>query len=301
MDFIVIGAQKAGTTWLYKRLCELEDFDMPPVKELHYFDRSSEYLSTSLLSQEQWPKRMGHRLWWKSMLGDLSNTLMRRELHQFNWALNYYCSNSDDAWYQSLSKARKGLVGDCTPAYSMLQEKEVKRMYQLLPKAKIIFLLRNPVDRIWSSFKYYKRGQAMEQIDEKEVLDFADWKGQVLRSDYLNTLNVYSKVYPAEQILIGFYDAIIDQPLDLLTKIVQFVGGSTENIETQCTLNESNNASLKMPLPVFLRKQLEEKYQEQMNSLSHLFGGYCKNWIGEASPKKANPSVIYLGIKQADS
>src|SRR3954454_22181194 len=38
-DFLCIGAQKAGTGWLYEQLRSHPDFWMPPMKELHYFDR----------------------------------------------------------------------------------------------------------------------------------------------------------------------------------------------------------------------------------------------------------------------
>jgi hypothetical protein len=36
--FIGIGAQKAGTTWLYRNLQEHPEVWLPPEKELHYFD-----------------------------------------------------------------------------------------------------------------------------------------------------------------------------------------------------------------------------------------------------------------------
>src|SRR5262245_10957802 len=38
-DFLCVGAQKGGTTWLYWQLDSHPDFWMPPVKELHYFDK----------------------------------------------------------------------------------------------------------------------------------------------------------------------------------------------------------------------------------------------------------------------
>ena len=37
-DFICVGAQKAGTRWLYDQLAFHPEFWMPPVKELHFFD-----------------------------------------------------------------------------------------------------------------------------------------------------------------------------------------------------------------------------------------------------------------------
>ena len=37
-DFLCVGSQKGGTSWLYGQLACHPDFWMPPVKELHYFD-----------------------------------------------------------------------------------------------------------------------------------------------------------------------------------------------------------------------------------------------------------------------
>ena len=38
-DFLCVGAQKAGTSWLYKQLSGHPDFWMPPWKELHYLNQ----------------------------------------------------------------------------------------------------------------------------------------------------------------------------------------------------------------------------------------------------------------------
>ena len=40
-DFLCVGAQKAGTSWLYHQLNSHPDFWMPPIKELGYFDQMS--------------------------------------------------------------------------------------------------------------------------------------------------------------------------------------------------------------------------------------------------------------------
>lgn len=42
IDFVGIGAQKAGTTWLYKRLSMHPNIYFPRGKEIHYFDRLPE-------------------------------------------------------------------------------------------------------------------------------------------------------------------------------------------------------------------------------------------------------------------
>src|ERR1700758_1596004 len=40
-DFLCVGAQKSGTSWLYRQLDLHPDFWIPPLKELHYFDELS--------------------------------------------------------------------------------------------------------------------------------------------------------------------------------------------------------------------------------------------------------------------
>ncbi len=48
-DFLCVGAQKAGTSWLYQQLEPHPDFWMPPVKELHYFDQSKQNEASFIL------------------------------------------------------------------------------------------------------------------------------------------------------------------------------------------------------------------------------------------------------------
>ncbi|MBK7919375.1 MAG: sulfotransferase [Chloroflexi bacterium] len=50
-DFLCIGAQKAGTTWLYQALRQHPQVSMPPIKENHYFDRGKRPYALDLLSK----------------------------------------------------------------------------------------------------------------------------------------------------------------------------------------------------------------------------------------------------------
>jgi len=38
IDYIIIGAHRAGSSWIYKIFQELSDFSNIPIKEFHYFD-----------------------------------------------------------------------------------------------------------------------------------------------------------------------------------------------------------------------------------------------------------------------
>ena len=57
---------------------------------------------------------------------------------------------------RSLFELERGITGDITPSYSILEDKDVARMHATVPNAKIIFLMRNPFDRAWSNFRHGK-------------------------------------------------------------------------------------------------------------------------------------------------
>ena len=60
----------------------------------------------------------------------------------------------------------------------------------------------------------------------------------------MRTLNNYSEVYKPSNILVGFYDAIIDHPNIFLAEVVDFLGGKKNQIQP-LKLNRKTNVSKK--------------------------------------------------------
>lgn len=60
VDFIGIGAQKSGTTWLFNCLNQIDQFTLPPQKEFHYFSKNPKYPSKNHLSSF-WSKSFHHK------------------------------------------------------------------------------------------------------------------------------------------------------------------------------------------------------------------------------------------------
>jgi len=56
-DFLGIGAQKSGTTWLYQNLAAHPQIWMPPVKELHYLDHKPKPLPVRLVSRKNFHRK----------------------------------------------------------------------------------------------------------------------------------------------------------------------------------------------------------------------------------------------------
>jgi Sulfotransferase family len=255
--FICIGAQKAGTTWLSKMLEKHPEIWITPVKELHYFD----YVH---LQEMDIPKRM---------LNELKNTLERKCNGQaVSMSYLQYLSKValtdkyDDEYYISLfESANKDVIGELTPEYSMLTEEGVFHMRNLLGDIKIIFIMRNPVQRAWSFARMFLRQDLANgvSISPERWIKIVNRPGNKKRTDYKHTVNTYEKIFRPDKILYLFYDDICLEPLRVLRDVCLFLGVSyDENIFLSFVEQRYNvNPEVKIPDKVFefLKKEFEEQ------------------------------------------
>ncbi len=280
IDFVGIGAQKAGTTWLYSRLLEQEQFSLLPVKEIHFFDRDKKYPSPDFLSIESPLERAKDANWTKHQIKMFANRLLKGQLSQLKWQLKWDLGKYDEQWYRSLFRNLEGIKGEITPSYSILEEEDIRNLKDTCGEPKIIFLMRDPIDRAWSSFRFSRnlpRGIKTSFDDIDGIISYMDNPSQDLRSNYIKTIEQYSTVFEKDKILLGFYDAVIEQPENLLKQIVSFIGGDVSMLNTSNLKSRSNVSETKdIPEPVY--DHLQEKYKGLINELSETYGSYCSVW-----------------------
>lgn len=172
-NFLVIGARRAGTTWLHQNLSQHPQVFMPIPKELHFFDR------------------------------------------QFEKGIEYYASFFEGA-------AGQEAVGEATPAY--LHTPEVcGRIHQNLPDTRLIVILRNPVDRLYSDFaKGAAKGRRKGDLSGFE--EMIHTKSSVHEVGfYVDHLRRYLEYFPKEQILVLFFEELTDSADDLWRRLVDFL------------------------------------------------------------------------------
>jgi len=283
-DFLCIGAMKGGTTWLYSQLNHHDDFLMPPIKELHYFDRAPTYPSATFYNKSLLSRlldlKAAHKKWLKVRREKRANPT------KSEWLRRYYFSNYSDAWYCSLfhqaSKQGK-LSGDITPSYSILSDEDVAHMRSVVGDIPVVFLLRNPIDRAWSMYRHSLKFQGSSFTPTTEsMLEFMDTKSQTLRSDYLRTIEVFGNHFPHNKILIGFYDAIKDQPKEFLGRILSHLGSAMEGSASE-HLKRTVNVSPTLERPKEVTAHLVEKYTSDIKALSQQFGSYASHWQAKLS------------------
>jgi hypothetical protein len=289
VNFLGIGAQKAATSWLWSSLRKHPDIWLPPCKELHYFDRSTQYpspshLATAHFSQRIFSSEPNNKQFRKLLLKDLTAGILKLDSERCKWIPRYYFTTYSDEWYLSLFDPGKDkITGEITPSYSILNLEDVQSIKELLPDLKIIFLMRNPIDRAWSQirFAWTKRDfKTKPNIDQARK--FIESPGQTLRSDYLRTLKIWKNCFPENNIFIGFYDDVIKNPGKLLNDIFKFLNARQIEDVTERSKTYKVNVSRKLAMPKEINIYLANKYLPQLQELSKSIGGHTTVWLQQA-------------------
>jgi hypothetical protein len=277
-DFIGIGAQKAGTTWLYQNLRAHPQVYMPR-KELHYFNRKLEDGSgmfTRLFGKREtdgeWRRQVRNRT--------ITHLTERRSLQDLLYDIRYYTGSYNDRWYASLFKPGRGKVkGEITPAYSVLGKEKVAHVHSIMPEAKLIFFMRNPIERVWSQlvmrFGIVEKGSAGLMSEDKLVRRAVRNSARLL-TDYLRTLENWGTFYPEEQIFVGFLEDVSFFPGELLKSIYGFLG--VDPFFEPPFLEKKIHSRSSGTMPTGLAVHLANEYREETGHLADLFGGYASFW-----------------------
>src|SRR5437016_13101423 len=162
-DFLCVGAHKSGTTWLYQQLDSHPDFWMPPVKELHYLNQLSRVQrAAGPRCRDERDRRFLERL--QSLSAEPGIDLEN---------------------YGRLFEPKASLLsGDISPNYSTLGNKVIRQVVGYFPNLKVMFLARDPVERVWSHLSmevYYRQIEPFDVTNIDEVNRNLLRRGMLLR------------------------------------------------------------------------------------------------------------------------
>lgn len=196
---LCIGAQKAGTSWLAQMLGQHPQVWIPPFKEVQYFNH--------LHIPE-------HRRWigwhYRNKPQEIRDRHVFRKV-PLDPALDAYLTAITagkmfhNQWYKRVfaPAPAHAIPMDFTPEYSGLPEAGVDAVHALLPKARVIYLLRHPVDRAISQLRMNLRRE------KRAPATLDDWLAEVAnpvldeRGDYAAYLPRWLERYP-DMLVIPF-------------------------------------------------------------------------------------------------
>ena len=203
-DFLIIGAQKCGTSSLYFNLCRHPQIRPAFTKEVHFFDNNFDKGAI-------WYRKHFH------------TTLYKKTAEKIN--------------------GEKIITGESSPAY-LFNPNVPARVKELMPGTKLIVCLRNPVDRAYSHYNHYKRQglenlsfqDAIDKEEERLKGEFdkilADKNyysfnynhySYKARGIYIEQLMRWMEIFPRSQILVIRIEDYYNNPDAEYKKVLDFM------------------------------------------------------------------------------
>lgn len=234
-NFFIIGVVKGGTTSLYHYLDQHPDIYLPPIKETNHFAASD--IDERFFLKE-------YALDVKIDLAKYISSGMEEQIH-----IAHVNSTQD---YQAIFSKVKGerAIGEVSNSY-MICPSAPKAIYDFNPSAKILVILRNPIQRAWSQYLMNLREAKTQEpsfIDELKKDHAADPKGWGVNHQYLELgmyaqqLRRYFELFDRTNVLPIFYETYRESPEAVLAGICRFLGVD-RSFKFDLT-SESNKASM---------------------------------------------------------
>lgn len=244
-DFIIMGTQKGGTTFLFHHLCQHPGVLEPQDKELHFFNQRA---------------------------------------HE----------NIDNYKHHFPSKIRtffnpRLISGEATPDY-MIYPQVPELIHKHMPNAKLILLLKNPIDRAFSHYKHnlsmrrewYSFEDALEYEEIRTNLDYIDI--YTTRKDaiknycnfsykrkgvYVEQVQWIYKYFKRDQVLIVQSERLFSEPNRIIPDIMKFLGLRPIAYTSYPAKGVSK---IDMPLSSSTREKLSHYFKDYNESLFSLTG-----------------------------
>ena len=157
----------------------------------------------------------------------------------FFWRESLYAKGLD--WYAEHFQDAGGAkaMGEVTPTY-LYSEAAPERIAKALPGVKLIFSLRNPVDRAYSAYRHNRRRLA-ESLPFEEAIR-QEGIGYIPRGFYYQQLKRYHQYFPKENILILIYEEFSKDPVAGFKQCFQFLGVDDSFVCSEMTTGFTGSA-----------------------------------------------------------
>jgi len=245
-EFIIGGAPRSGTTWLYELLDRHPGVYMakPLSPEPKFFLRDDEYAK----------------------------------------GLRYY----SEKWFAGVEPSK--MAGEKSTDY-LEHAESASRIAKDLPHVKMIFILREPVDRAYSNYRWSKMNgletedfaTALRLEDQRERELPEKWKftrpfSYFSRGLYADLLEPYIDRFMDHQLLVTRFEDIIERPKALAETVQRFIGveprpGDADGLGV---VNPSEQDAAGMSDEV--RRELQARYAEPNRRLAQMLGPSFQLW-----------------------
>ena len=271
-DFLCIGAQKAGTSWLDRNLRNHPKLWLPPMKELQYF--SHLYLPEARKWTSRQRRERGSQLLQQYIAKSASEKVDYRLVARL---ADIIAGQVSDDWYGRIfALARPDQIcGEVTPEYCALPDEGIQHILKLSPQIRVILSLRDPIARSWSHLRMVAQNRGIK-VAEK-LAAFAEKDELVLRANYPAILARWRRFVPEDRFLVLFLEDIEQTPNVILERVCRFVG--VDYVESSFPeAAKPVHVGQSMEIPASILEILKSRFRPIYDEIAILYPEYGSRW-----------------------
>ncbi len=142
-------------------------------------------------------------------------------------------------WYQSLFPPGKRILGEASPNYAKgdVFKGVPARIHAVRPDVKLIYMVRDPVDRFWSHYAHSALVHGALS-PPREILNEDEGAHILASSMYFRQLGPFLDLFPKEQLNVVDFDEFINDPARTLSDLCGFL-----NIDSHPSIQKMDNSN----------------------------------------------------------
>lgn len=260
-DFLIIGPQRTGTTWLADNLRHHPEIFVSTPKELYYFNL--------LNNPDHFQFQSRDLLWYERHFHAPPLETLKRKI-------------AEARYFKQCFRIRAR--GEATASYAAdTDPRIIDEIASLNPNMKIILMLRNPIMRAWAHAKkdlanvshLNESARAIDDIPDEEVIAFLNSPYQLACGQYSRIHQRWSERF-GSRLFTGIFDDLSDNPTGLLLSVFQFLGVRAEQRflthRAGKKISPTDQGSGKRALPPRFERQLRERFADELEWVNDFAG-----------------------------
>lgn len=277
---LCMGAAKAGTSWLYRALHDHPECRLPAVKELHYwdtFDADARVRQVAAFRARLAEIEAGRMEAERAGRGWQAANKARQVSHMTALIETIEGSRQDDALYRDyLAEIGQGrLTADMTPSYALLSPARLARLVAALPGAAFVYLLRDPLARLWSHVRMQAERQARRGDLEdrangilRRIVETGQERHITLRGDYAGAVGRLSAAIPGDRLRIETIETVTEPTA--WSAFCAWLGLSASTPDAERRVHEGPEVAMRLELRAPALALLRDQYDWAARTLGEL-------------------------------
>ena len=223
--FVAVRAMKAGTSLLYELLRDHPRIETVPIKEVNYFPHiyTDYYNITHGL-------RLHHlKIYSASCEVGRSVGRIQEDIAFFS---QYLLDPVDDRWFKNLFKSgSRTYKAEFSNIMSILEPDALRHIRRIARHAKIIYVIRDPLARLWSHTKFHnsfdwRDGKTFDLSDlsSSQFEALFQQLGHHRHGEYTDNIRRLKMVFGTRELHIVFYEDLISAGQRTIDAICDFIG-----------------------------------------------------------------------------